>query len=100
VESASGRADDALFARHPEVKDSAVCEAKRELSLPMMEPCDVQMIHWRDSTLHFDVRRNGLGLEVGVVAIDGQVVMDASEVRVSFQDVALANRLLDQSFHV
>ena len=68
VEPASGGTDGAFFIRHQEIEYAAVREMKRQLRSPLMEHCDIQVIQWRDGALHFEVRWDGLGLNVREVA--------------------------------
>ena len=100
MEPACSGPDGAFFIHHAEIEYAAVRETKRQLRLPLMQLCHIHIVvERRDAALDFEMRWDELGLNVGEVPVDRQVVMDPSYVRFFFEDVAVTDRLLNQSFH-
>jgi hypothetical protein len=99
VETAPGGPDGSLVVGHSEIERSAVRKAEREIGVPLMEFGEIQPTHWCKAALHFEVDGDRFVLEIRVVPVDRQVVVDASDAGVSLEHLAVADRLLDQSFH-
>lgn len=72
---------------------------KRQFRALVMKSRHVHSLDRHDAALDLQMCRHRLGFDIGEVAINGEVIVNATEVIRSVKDVTFADRLLNQSFH-
>jgi len=99
MQSPSRGPDGTSFVGHREIECSAVCQTERQLGPSLVQARQVQVIQRTDAPFHLERSRHRFVFDFREVLVDGQMVVDASEVRCPLDHVAFVYGLLNQALH-
>ena len=85
----------AVFVCGPELETATVCKPKCQFRVPSMKIRDAWTVERSDVALDFDVSRDRFTFQVGEVLVDGEMIVNASEVCVTFKHVPIASGLFN-----